>query len=114
MSLLLTLEGFTVYAAATGTEAMRLFREIQPAFVLLDIGLPDIDGHSVARSIRTLQSDVRPTIIAITGWGAERDRKLSREAGCDAHLTKPIDFDELASLLNQPSIPLCKIANDDQ
>lgn len=114
MSMLLTLDGFTVFLATNGADALRLFQEIQPAFVLLDIGLPDIDGHAVAKSIREIQGHHRPTIIAITGWGTERDRELSRQAGCDAHFTKPVNFDELENLLSEQAFSLGAASNDDR
>ena len=101
MSILLNLEGYSVYVASTGAEAVQLFKEKRPLFVLLDIGLPDIDGYTVAQSIRALQGDTKPTIIALTGWGSERDRELSRIAGCDIHLTKPVDYEELERLLRE-------------
>jgi CheY-like chemotaxis protein len=114
MSMLLSLEGHTVSIATTGLEAVRLFEELKPEFVLLDIGLPDTNGHAVAQSIRSIQGEARPTIIALTGWGTERDRELSREAGCDAHLTKPVHFDELESFLSGHALPLGSASNDDR
>lgn len=113
MSMLLSLEGHTVSIATTGLDAVRLFEELKPEFVLLDIGLPDIAGHAVAQRIRSIQGETRPTIIALTGWGTERDRELSRTAGCDAHLTKPVDFESLEHLLNQHATPLNVANNDD-
>lgn len=110
MSMLLSLEGYSVSIASTGEEAVRIFKETNPSFILLDIGLPDTDGYSVAQHVRAIQGDTRPTIIALTGWGTDKDRALSRKAGCDIHLTKPVDFDELERLLTEISEPLA-VAN---
>ena len=66
--------------------------------VLLDIGLPDMDGYEVARRVRRSRGS-ETTLIALTGWGEEEDRRLSREAGIDHHLVKPVDFVALEQLL---------------
>jgi CheY-like chemotaxis protein len=70
-----------------------------PSVVLLDIGLPDIDGYEVARRARQEPGGGGITLIALTGWGDEEDRRLSLEAGIDHHLTKPVDFAALEQLL---------------
>jgi DNA-binding response OmpR family regulator len=110
MSMLLGLEGYSVSIASTGEEAVRIFKETNPSIILLDIGLPDTTGYTVAQRIRAMQGATRPTIIALTGWGTDKDRALSRNAGCDLHLTKPVDFDELELLLNEICEPLA-VAN---
>ena len=66
--------------------------------MLLDIGLPHIDGYEVARVIRAQQGD-RVMLVAVTGWGQDDDRRRSGQAGFDVHLTKPIDYLDLAKLL---------------
>jgi DNA-binding response OmpR family regulator len=71
--------------------------------ILLDIGLPKMHGHDVAQSIRKQRgNDV--VVIALTGWGQEEDRRRSREAGVDYHLTKPVDFEELNKLLGAVNV----------
>jgi CheY-like chemotaxis protein len=71
-----------------------------PEAVLLDIGLPEIDGYEAARRLRSrLGGDV--WLIAVTGWGQERDRERAREAGFDAHLTKPVTLEALARVLQR-------------
>ncbi len=67
--------------------------------MLLDIGLPGIDGYEVARRLRALRRERPLRIIAITGWGQDADRQRSREAGFDVHLVKPVDPMTLTSLL---------------
>jgi CheY-like chemotaxis protein len=95
MSMLLGLQGFSVVTASTGKEALSLFKENSPSVVLLDIGLPDINGLDVARAIRDAQGERRPLLVAVTGWGADSDKQKTREAGFDVHLTKPVNYDEI-------------------
>jgi CheY-like chemotaxis protein len=64
---------------------------MKPEIILLDIGLPDMDGYEVCRRIRQRSDGVRPWVVAITGWGQQRDKDRAMEAGFDAHLTKPVD-----------------------
>lgn len=71
----------------------------QPDVILLDIGLPGLSGYEVAAQLRGDPRFARTLLIAVTGWGAEQDRRRTQEAGFDHHLTKPIDFSVLASLL---------------
>jgi DNA-binding response OmpR family regulator len=67
--------------------------------VLLDIGLPHMSGHELARRIRSKAGGDKVLLVAITGWGQQRDREMSRAAGIDQHLTKPVALDALESLL---------------
>lgn len=99
LSMLLDLDGYEVSVANCGAEAIQKFHQTNPSVILLDIGLPDMSGYDVARQIRALPGSDRVTIMAVTGWGSERDRALAREAGCDLHLTKPVNFDHLERLL---------------
>jgi CheY-like chemotaxis protein len=95
--------GCEVTVAYSGAEALaRLGRE-QPEVVLLDIGMPELDGHEVARRIRRLEGFDRVTLIALTGWGQEQDMDRSRAAGFDHHLIKPADLGALETLLLEPA-----------
>ena len=67
--------------------------------MLLDIGLPKLDGYEVARRIREQDGRDDMLLVALTGWGKEEDRRRSKEAGFDHHLTKPVEFDALQELL---------------
>jgi CheY-like chemotaxis protein len=69
--------------------------------VLLDIGLPKLNGHEVCRRVREQPWGQNITIIALTGWGQEADRRKSHEAGFNGHLVKPVDYDELLKLLSE-------------
>jgi len=91
LSYVLTLAGYHVSVAHDGNGALALAEQLHPQVVLLDIGLPGVSGHEVARRLRgeLWAKDLR--LIAVTGWGQEDDRTKSLEAGFDEHLTKPID-----------------------
>jgi PAS domain S-box-containing protein len=98
---LLELSGHDIHTVHDGLDAIKEALAIRPEFILLDIGLPGMDGYQVARRLRAegLQTTV---IIAITGYGQEEDCRRSREAGFNFHLVKPVDFDALESLIAQP------------
>jgi two-component system, sensor histidine kinase len=95
--------GHSVRTARDGASAIEEASRLRPEIVILDIGLPDMDGHEVARRLRA-QASLRPSVlVALTGYGQESDRQLSREAGFDHHLVKPVDLRKLESLLKLPS-----------
>ncbi|MEQ8663931.1 MAG: ATP-binding protein, partial [Gammaproteobacteria bacterium] len=94
---LLALSGHVVETAHAGDAALRLVASFAPEVVLLDIGLPDIDGFAVARAIRSRTS--APLLVAVTGWGNRADKERAAEAGFAAHMTKPIDLETLHRLL---------------
>lgn len=91
--------GNDVRSAADGTEALRIAEAFRPDVILLDIGLPDIDGYEVAARIRQQPWSRSTTLIAVTGWGREKDRELAASNGFDHHLIKPVELDALVSLL---------------
>lgn len=96
---LLRLAGHEVLVAHDGAEALEIAEAERPAVMLLDIGLPGMDGYEVCRRIRQQgRSDAR--IIAVTGYGQERDRERSRDAGFDSHAVKPVDPTELMKLVS--------------
>lgn len=99
LSMLLDLDGYEVSIANNGKDALARFPAIKPSVILLDIGLPDMSGYDVARGIRAMPEGEKVTIMAVTGWGSERDQALAQSAGCDLHLTKPVNFDRLERLL---------------
>jgi CheY-like chemotaxis protein len=84
-------------------EALEKARLQNPEVLLLDIGMPGMDGYEVARRIRQEPWGRELLLIAMTGWGQERDKARAMEAGFDAHLTKPIDFQVLDRLLAAPA-----------
>ncbi|HYF15986.1 MAG TPA: response regulator [Phycisphaerales bacterium] len=96
-------QGFGVQTVYTGADGLRAALEWRPDVVLLDIGLPEMDGYEVAKRLRAEEGGDRYTrLIAITGYGRSEDVDLAREAGFDHHLTKPIDVEELAWLIAAP------------
>ncbi|MBN1237187.1 MAG: response regulator [Gammaproteobacteria bacterium] len=100
LGLLLTDQGCDVQMANEGAEALRIARQTTPDAVLLDIGLPGMDGFEVARRLRLIPALEKTLIIAVTGYGSEIDRQRSVRAGFDHHLAKPVDLDELRELLS--------------
>ena len=102
LSLLLKMMiGNEVSVAHDGEEALRMAIEVRPAVVLLDIGLPKMNGYDVARQIRAQSWGSDPILIAITGWGQTEDKNLSTQAGFDHHLVKPVDPDALLNLIEK-------------
>lgn len=99
LELLLGGAGYEVLVAYDGETALGLAIAEQPQVVLLDIGLPGMDGYTVARALRQQPGLPPPRIIAVTGYGQPESRARSREAGIDVHLVKPVDFAALLALL---------------
>ena len=101
LAMILKMEGHDIDTAYSGLEALERIEQFTPAIVLLDIGLPVIDGFEVARRIRALPHGRNVRLVAITGYGQEVDRARTREAGFAHHLVKPVDFADLERLLSQ-------------
>ncbi|HSV34211.1 MAG TPA: ATP-binding protein [Ramlibacter sp.] len=95
---LLKMLGGEVCLAHDGRSAVASVTEFAPDVVLLDIGLPDINGYEVARRIRQLAGVRQPRLIALTGWGQDQDKQLAAQAGFDEHWTKPVSPDRLQTL----------------
>ena len=98
LSRLLALHGHEVRVAYDGAAAMSLGEQFRPRVAILDIGMPGTNGYDVARALRTRQGD-ELTLVALTGWGQDADRRRAAEAGFDHHLTKPVDPQTLNILL---------------
>jgi CheY-like chemotaxis protein len=101
MAALLRLRGHKVVNVADGTAALRAAQEDLPDVVLLDIGLPGMDGYGVAKWIGEQPCEKRPLLIAVTGRGKEEDQRRSQAAGIDLHLVKPVDPARLLGLLDR-------------
>jgi signal transduction histidine kinase len=99
LALMLRMEGHEVHCASDGEEALALAGERRPEIVVLDVGMPKLDGCEVARRIRAESWGRDAVLVALTGWGQEVDRKRSREAGFDMHLVKPVDPATLCDML---------------
>lgn len=102
LSMLLRVLGQRTRIAHDAEGALALIEERRPDVVFLDIGLPHVDGYELARRIRQLSEGQNIILVALTGWGQEDDRRRSREAGFDDHLTKPIDHATLERVLALP------------
>ena len=101
LSMMLGLSGHVVRMAFSGEEALVAGAEFLPEVVFMDIGLTGIDGYEAAHRFRAAPLLRSATLIALTGWGGEDDRRQSREAGFDAHLTKPVESVAIDALLRQ-------------
>jgi CheY-like chemotaxis protein len=99
LAALLKLNGNTTRTAFDGLNALELGATFRPDVVLLDIGLPGLNGYDVARKIREQPWGSGIVLIALTGWGKEEDRRRSTEAGFNSHLVKPVEFFQLNTLL---------------
>jgi CheY-like chemotaxis protein len=100
LQMLLHVMQHEIRTAYDGVEAVSCAKAFEPDVVFLDIGLPKMSGYEVAQTLRRLQGERRPTLIAISGWGQEADRNRSQESGFDRHLVKPVDPAEIFSLLH--------------
>ncbi len=99
---LLQLSGHEVRLVSNGPAALAEAARLPPDVVLLDIGMPGMDGHEVARHLRRLPGGAEMRLIAMTGYGGQEDRARSAESGIDHHLVKPLEFGELERLLSKP------------
>ena len=99
MSILLTLSGNETQVAFDGEEAVKAAAAFRPDIVLLDIGMPKLNGYDAARRIREQPWSKGMVLVALTGWGQEENRKKTADAGFDAHLVKPVEYATLTKLL---------------
>jgi PAS domain S-box-containing protein len=99
LGMVLQFLGADVRIASDGPEALDAFQTYDPSVVLLDIGMPRMDGYEVARTIRVRFPGCRAAIVAVTGWGQDEDRRRARKAGFDHYLIKPVDIGALQLLL---------------
>lgn len=101
MAMMLKLIGNDVRTANDGIEAIEVSEQFLPQVILMDVGMPKLNGYEATRRIREQAWGKSMVIIALTGWGQEGDRVQSKEAGCDGHLVKPVSFTDLDALLAQ-------------
>ncbi len=96
---LLELDGHVVRGAYSGTQALRLATEFQPQLVLLDIGMPDLNGYEVARRMREATWGADMVLVAVSGWSQAEDKRQAEAAGFDGHLAKPASRDALEPMI---------------
>jgi CheY-like chemotaxis protein len=99
------MEGYTVQIAYDGPTALDAVRATKPRAVLLDLGLPGIDGFQVAERIRAMPEGANVLLLAISGYGQDEHRRRARETGFDQHFVKPVDPIALCKLLEEGSRP---------
>ena len=99
LKMVLSAAGHEVQGAANGPEAIEFASRLRPDVAIIDLGLPEMDGYEIARRLRVRDENRDMRLIALTGYGSPRDRERAREAGFDAHLLKPLDYEKLTSLL---------------
>jgi CheY-like chemotaxis protein len=99
LALLLQMMGQDVQIAYDGLEALAKAETFRPDIVLLDLGMPKLNGYETARRLRAEPWGEKAILVALTGWGQEEDRRRTREAGFDYHLVKPVDPTELEKLI---------------
>jgi len=100
LAMVLKLNGHETDAAYTSSDALARAAQFKPDVVLLDIGLPGMDGYQVAQRIRELPGLRNIRLVAVTGYGRSDDRRRARDAGFDDHLTKPVEFSVLDRALS--------------
>jgi CheY-like chemotaxis protein/two-component sensor histidine kinase len=103
LAMLLEFHGHETHKAYDGVEAVEAAERLRPDVVLLDIGLPRLNGYEACRQIREQPWGKNMVLVALTGWGTDEDRQRSREAGFDTHMVKPVDYDALLGLLEKTS-----------
>ena len=99
LAMLLQFDGHETHKAHDGVSAIEAAERLKPDVILLDIGLPRLNGYEVCSRIRQTTWGKGLTIVALTGWGQEEDRDRSTGAGFDAHMVKPVDHDVLMKLI---------------
>lgn len=95
--------GDTAYLAHDGAMALRMGVDLQPDVILLDISMPGMNGYETCRQLRANPRSTGAFIVALTGWGQDKDKLHAMKSGFDAHLTKPADLDLLEKLLAEAS-----------
>lgn len=101
LALLLKLKGHETQFTHDGTSGVHNAVSFAADVVLSDIGLPDISGYEVAKALRNTVAGQSMLLVAISGWGQEKDKDLAKQAGFDQHFTKPLDFQALTTFLHQ-------------
>ena len=104
LATLLRMDGHDVMVVHNGQEALAAFSAVQPEVALLDIGMPELSGYEVARRVRQGSLGRAVTLIAVTGWGQDRDKTQALAAGFNHHFTKPVETDRLRELLRSASL----------
>ena len=105
-AMLLSMDGYDAHSVHSAQAALEAAETLKPDVVLLDIGLPEMDGYDVAKKLRALRQNARPTIVALTGYGQPADRDRAARAGFDEFLVKPVELEALSGLLKSLPAPV--------
>jgi CheY-like chemotaxis protein len=98
LATMLQLLGSEVSVAHDGLQAIEEVRRFRPDMVLMDVGMPRMNGYDATRQLKAMAEGQSPVVVALTGWGQDTDREKSKAAGCDAHLVKPVSLAALQRL----------------
>lgn len=109
MATLLSAMGHDVRTAHEGSTAQHIARNFMPEFAFLDIGMPGLNGYDLARLLRQFPETRHCVLVAVTGWGQDKDRDLSRNAGFNHHLVKPVELGQILEIIQQGTLPLAAI-----
>jgi CheY-like chemotaxis protein len=101
--MVLRMEGHEVVVAHDGPKALAAVASFKPDFVLLDIGMPGLNGYEVAEKIREADPTSPVKLVAVTGWGEHNDKARARACGFDHHFTKPVEPERLLEMLSEPA-----------
>ena len=96
---MLQIDGYQVDVASDGAQGLKLILDLTPDVALVDIGLPELDGYQVAQAVRSSREHAKVHLVALTGYGREKDREAVVKAGFDDHLVKPAKPSELERVL---------------
>lgn len=99
LGMFLQLKGFATHICYGGQEALDAIDPLHPDLVIMDLAMPEMDGYETASLMRARYASL--PLVALSGYGQEEDRRMAREAGFDAHLVKPVDFNALMDLLDE-------------
>jgi CheY-like chemotaxis protein len=101
LAIMLQLDGYDTRVEYSGEDALRTAEAFDPEVVVCDIGLPEMDGHEIARRLRADPRRARTLLVAVTGWGSDEDKQRTRRAGFDFHLVKPVGLDSVQDILGR-------------
>jgi CheY-like chemotaxis protein len=101
LALALRLDGYETRVVYSGSEALRAASEFAPGAIVCDIGLPEMDGHEIARRLRANPGHAGTVLVAVTGLGSEEDKRRTQVAGFDFHLVKPVAFASVQDILSR-------------
>ena len=104
MATLLASMGHEVRTVHNGAAALEIAAEFAPAFAFLDIGMPGLNGYDLARQLRKLPATANSVLVAVTGWGQDKDRELSSAAGFDRHMVKPVELTQVLDVLGSAGV----------